>query len=216
MLYEPAQSLTDLALGIVTVALAVLLGRSEAANRHWRAAFWWFGVAALGGAVHHGVFNRWDRAGLISWTVISVIVVVAVSYVLAATVTDVLGPGRAKAFWLLRSLGLAAYLIVAVTGHAGVGAILACESLTMLSVLALWGLAAWRRHPMAPGVIVAVLASGGASGLKAVSPEVTAVIGLDPTSAYHVAQILGTILLYDAVRGRRAVSTEMATSQAPA
>ncbi len=216
MLYEPAQSLTDFALGIVTVTFAVMLSRSDAANRYWRGAFWWFGVAALGGAVHHGVFNRWERAGLISWTIISLIVVVAVSYVLAATVTDVLGPGRARAFWLLRSIGLAAYVVVAMTGHAGVAAILACESLTMLSVLSLWGWATWHRHPMAPGVIVAILASGGASGLKAVSPEVTAMIGLDPTSAYHVAQILGTILLYDAVRGRRPVPTEVAASRAAA
>jgi hypothetical protein len=74
------------------------------------------------------VFNRWERAGQLSWTIISVIVVVAVSYVLAATVADVLGPGRARAFWILRSFGLSAYLVVAVTGHAGVGAILACET----------------------------------------------------------------------------------------
>jgi hypothetical protein len=214
MLFEPAQSLTDLALGIITVTFAARLGRSESANRHWRTAFWWFGVAALAGAVHHGVFNRWERAGLISWTIISMFVVVAVSYVLAATVNDVLGPGRARAFWLLRSVGLVAYLGVAVTGHAGVNAILACESLTMLSVLILWGRAAWQRHPMASGVIVAILASGGASGLKAVSPEVTAMIGLDPTSAYHIAQIVGTILLYDALRGP--VSAKIATSEAPA
>jgi hypothetical protein len=225
VLYEPAQSLTDLALGLITLFLAIRLrqeaiGQAEsqgglrAANRYWRTAFWWFGVAALAGAVHHGVFNRWERAGQISWTIISVIVVVAVSYVLAATVADVLGPGRARAFWILRSFGLSAYLIVAVTGHAGVGAILACESLTMLSVLTLWGWAAWRRHPMAPAMVLAIVTSGGAAGLKALSPRMTEAVGLDPTSIYHLAQILGTVLLYDAVRARRAELAEVSGTRA--
>lgn len=222
MLYEPAQSLTDLALGLITLILVIRL-RQEAvgsavsgigvrtASRHWRTAFWWFGVAALAGAVHHGVFNRWERPGQVSWTIISVIVVVAISYVLAATVADVLGPGRARAFWILRSVGLSAYLVVAVTGHAGVGAILVCESLTMLSVLALWGWAAWRRHPMAPAMVVAILTSGGAAGLKALDPRMTEAIGLDPTSVYHLAQILGTVLLFDAVRFRQAEADVPAT-----
>jgi hypothetical protein len=225
VLYEPAQSLTDLALGLITLTLAIRLRREaigqaesrggfRAANRYWRTAFWWFGFAALAGAVHHGLFNRWERAGEISWTIISVIVVVAVSYVLAATVADVLGPGRARAFWILRSFGLSAYLIVAVTGHAGVGAILACESLTMLSVLALWGWAAWRRHPMAPAMVLAILTSGGAAGLKALSPRMTEAVGLDPTSIYHLAQILGTVLLYDAVRARRAEPAEVPAARA--
>jgi hypothetical protein len=216
VLYEPAQSLTDLALGVVTLTLAVRLGQTATANRHWKAAFWWFGIAALAGAVHHGVLKRWEFAGRISWTVISVIVVLAVSYVLAATVADVLGPGRARAFWMLRSVGLVAYTIVAISGHAGVGAILACESLTILSVLILWGWAAWRHHPMAPTMVLAILASGGASGLKAVDPEVTGWVGLDPTSVYHLAQIVGTVLLYDAVRARRGQPVDVASARATA
>jgi hypothetical protein len=207
VLAQPAQSLTDLAMGVVVVSLAWQLrrapaaesGRTPAAHAYWQAAFWWAGIAALCGAVHHGVIVRSDRWAQVSWAVISIMVVVAVSYLLAATVAEVLGPGRARVFWLLRSLGLFAYVIAAVTGHAGVTAMLTCESLTMLSVLALWGWAAHQRHPMAGPVLLAVLASGAAAGCQSLSPSVTQLIGLDPTSTYHLAQIVGMALLYRAV-----------------
>jgi hypothetical protein len=201
---QPAQSLTDLALGIVVVTLAVQLRRAPTIHRHWLASFWWAGIAALAGAIHHGVVVRWARPAEISWAAISVLVVVAVSYLLAATVLEVLGPGRARVFWLLRSIGLIAYLGAAVSGHAGVTAMLMCESLTMLSVLGLWGRAALHDHPLARPVLIAVLASAGAAGMKAISPDVTGLVCLDPTSTYHLAQILGMVLLYRAI-SRRAV-----------
>jgi hypothetical protein len=201
-------SLTDLALGIVVVALALQLRKVPTVNRHWLSSFWWAGVAALAGAVHHAVVVRWARPAEISWAAISVLIVVAVSYLLAGTVAEVLGPGRSRVFWLLRSLGLVAYLAAAVTGHAGVTAMLTCESLTMLSVLGLWGWAAVHDHPLARPVLVAVLASGGAAGLKALSPDLTAMVGLDPTSAYHLGQILGMVLLYRAVSRPRELAPE--------
>ena len=199
VLAEPAASLTDLALGAVTLVLALRLGRSPAVNGHWRVALWWFGVAAVAGAVHHGVVVRWPQAAEVSWAVISVMVVVAVSFLLAATVAEVLGPGRSRAFWLLRSVGVVAYLIMAATGNAGVATILACEGITMVSVLILWGWAAHQHHPLAGPVLLAIVASGAAAGVKALSPELLRPVGLDPTSAYHLAQIVGMVLLYVAV-----------------
>jgi Family of unknown function (DUF6962) len=201
---QPAQSLTDLALGIVLVTLAVKLRRVPTLHRHWLPSFWWAGIAALAGAVHHGVVVRWARPAEISWAAISVLVVISVSYLLAATVLEVLGPGRVRAFWLLRSIGLVAYLAAAVSGHAGVTAMLMCESLTMTSVLVLWGWAAVHRHPLAPPVLLAILASGAAAGTKVVPPDITGLIGLDPTSTYHLAQIVGMVLLYRAI-GHRTV-----------
>jgi hypothetical protein len=201
VLVQPAQSLTDLALGVVTVVLATRLGRSPAGHGHWQAAFWWFGVAALAGAVHHGVIVRWPQAADVSWTVISVMVVVALSYLLAGTVAEVLGPGRSRAFWLLRSIGLVAYLVIAATGNAGIATILACEGLTMGSVLILWGWAAHRHHPLARPVLIAIAASVVAAATKGLSPELLHPVGMDPTSVYHLAQIAGMALLYMAVSG---------------
>jgi hypothetical protein len=199
VLAQQAQSLTDLALGLVTIALALRL--PARVHKHWRTAFWWFGIAALAGAVHHGFIVRSQQAGDISWAIISVMVVVAVSYMLAATVVEILGPGRSRAFWALRSVGLIAYLVLAASGHAGVGAILACESLTMASILVLWGWAAYRRHPMAPAVIAAMVASGAAAAIKALPEHTGGGIGLDRTALYHLAQIPGMFLLFVAVSG---------------
>ena len=137
-------------------------------------------------------------------------VVVAVSYLLAATVADVLGPGRGRAFWLLRSIGVVAYLTIAATGHAGIATILACEGLTMASVLALWVWAAHRQHPLARAMLVAIVASGAAAAVKALNPDLFSPVGLDPTSAYHLAQIVGMVLLYVAVSGAQRYGVEAA------
>lgn len=128
MLAEPALSLTDLALGLVVVTLAARLGRAQTAHRHWRTSFWWAGIAALGGFVHHGFVAYSQRWAEPSWAVISAMIVVAVSYLLAASVAEVLGPRHHRTFWLLRSVGIVAYVVLAVTGHATINAMLACES----------------------------------------------------------------------------------------
>ena len=199
MLGEPLHSLTDLALGTTAVVLAVRLPPDV--HRHWRSVFWWFGGAALAGAVHHGVIVQWPDVAEVSWALISLAVVVAVSYLLAASVAEVLGPRRARAFWLLRSIGVAAYAAAAATGHAGIGTMLACESVTMASVLVLWLWAAYRDHPLAPAMLLAIAASGSAAAAKLTSAEFLSPTGLDPTSLYHLAQIAGLVLLYLAVAG---------------
>jgi hypothetical protein len=203
MLAEPAESLTDLLLGLVVVWLTLRLRRRPEVNRHWVASFGWAGIAALAGAVHHAVFVRWVRWADVSWAVITVMIVLAVSYLLAGSVAEVLGNGHAREFWLLRSFGRFAYVALAVTGHAGVGSMLTCEALTMVSVVALWLLAAYRRHPLSRPVLLAILASGAAGATQALSQSVTGIIGLDPTSTYHLAQIGGMTLLYWALTRSR-------------
>ncbi len=205
MLSEPASSLTDLALGLVTLWLAVRLQPMPGVHRFWKLTFWWAGFAALAGAVHHGVVTYSDRWAGPSWAVISTMVVVTVSYLLAASVEEVLGPGHGRAFWVLRSVGLVAYVALAVSGRAGVGAILLCEGLTMLCVLALWAKAAHNRHPLAGPVILAIAASGAAAGLRAAPGNLAGLVGLDSTSLYHLAQIPGMVLLFAAVSGMWAV-----------
>ncbi len=191
-------ALTDLALGLVTLCLVRQLPRGGEVSRHWRAAFAWAVGTALAGAVYHGVLVGIPRVNTLSWAVTSIMVVVVMSYLLAASVAQLLGRRRAVVFWLLRSVGLVAYVILAATGHASITAIMWCESLTMASVLGLW-IWAWRRHhPMGRPMLVAIGASIAAAMLRLV-PGAAALAGLDPDSGYHLGQIVGMVLLYHAI-----------------
>ncbi|MEW6582848.1 MAG: hypothetical protein AB1416_08820 [Actinomycetota bacterium] len=203
MLVEPAASLTDLALGLVALVLALRLRAAPGVHPHWTRSFAWASAAALAGAVHHGVVVRSDTWSGPSWAVISGIVVVAISYLLAASVVEVLGEGRSRVFWVLRSGSLIAYAAVAASGRAGIAAILLCEGVTMLAVLALWVMALRRRHPLAWPVAAALVASMGAAAARALPAASEPVPGLDPTSLYHVAQIPGLLLLAWAVAAAR-------------
>jgi len=196
VLVEPLPSLTDLVLGLVTLYLFVRLPRGRPASRYWRAAFLWSAVSALAGAAHHGHFVG-TRFNDLSWAITSSIIVITISFLLAATVIEVLGRNRAAVFWPLRLAGLLAYAVVAATGNAGITAILLCESVTMVSVLALW-IWAWRHdHPMGRPMLVAIGTNIGAAGLRAL-PEG---LPIDPVSAYHLGQIVAMVLLYRAVAG---------------
>jgi hypothetical protein len=115
-------------------------------------------------------------------------------------------------FWVLRSLGLGAYAALAVTGHYGVGAILACEAVTMVAILTLWGLAFHRRHPRAPAMMVALGASIVAGCARAVPANFASVIGLDPISLYHLAQIPAMVLLFAALGGAPAPDVSLGWS----
>jgi len=198
VLVQPVPALTDLALGLVTLCLVRRLPRGGEVSRHWHAAFAWAAGTALAGAAYHGVLVGIPRVNTLSWAVTSIMVVVVVSYLLAASVVQVLGRRRAVVFWLLRSVGLVAYVILAATGHASITAIVWCESLTMTSVLGLW-IWAWRRHhPMGRPMLVAIGVSIAAAMLRLV-PGAAALAGLDPDSGYHLGQIAGMVLLYHAI-----------------
>ena len=202
MLCEPAPAITDLILGLVTLALGMALRGRPDVHRYWRLTYWWSGAAAVAGFFHHGWVTCSDTWAGPSWAVISGMVVIAISYLLAATVIEVLGPGRGRVFWLLRSASLLAYAVVALSGNAGVGAILLCEGVTMIAILALWFMAAARGMPLARHVCVALLASGAAAAFRAMPDAWTEVVGLDPISLYHLAQIPGQVLLARALLTR--------------
>ena len=210
MLAQPLASLTDLALGLVTLELLRRLPRHRDASRYWRAAFAWAAVTALAGAAYHGFLVGRPRVGAVTWAVMSSMVVVVMSFLLAASVMEVLGRGRAVVFWPLRAAGLVAYGVIAATGHSSINAIMWCESLTMASVLALWTWAWLRHHPSGRPVLIAIGVSIAAALFRLV-PGAAALVGLDPDSAYHLGQIVGIVLLYRAVAragGRQKVAAQ--------
>lgn len=199
VLSEPASSLTDLLLAGVAAWLALGLRRRDDLSPHWYRAFAWTAGAAFAGSIHHGFVTGSDRWDSPSWAIVTFLVVVAISYLLAASVDEVLGPGHATAFWILRSASLVAYVAVAVTVGASIGAILLCEGITMMAVLSLWWMALRRDHPRARAVAVAIVASMAAAAIRAAPPGLVEPTGLDPTSLYHLAQIPGLVLLARAV-----------------
>lgn len=206
MLSEPAASLTDLFLGAVIVILALAL-RDADVHRYWMRTLWWAAAAALAGAVHHGVVTDFATWAGPSWALISGMVVITISFTLAASVHDVLGPGHQSTFWLLRSASIAAYAALAAFGYYGIATILACEGVTMVTILVLWGLALRRGHPRAPAMLLALGASILAGAVRALPDDVSAIIGLDPTSLYHLVQIPGVVLLYLALSATPALAT---------
>jgi hypothetical protein len=198
VLVQPLASLTDLALGLVSLALAPRVPRAVPGGRYWRAAFAWTAAVALIGAVYHGYLTG-GPSGEVTWAVMSVMVVVVMSYLLAATVIAVLGPTRAIVFWPLRLIGFLAYAVIAALGHPSIEAIMYCESLTMACVVGLWVWAAWRRHPAGRAVLLAVGVSIVGALFRLV-PGASDLLHIDQDSAYHIGQVVGMVLLYRAVR----------------
>src|SRR4051812_48653742 len=112
MLSQPAPALTDLVLGLVALSLT-MRAASAGVSRSWRTMLGWAAAAALAGAVHHGVVTRSERWAGPSWALISAMVVITISCALSASVDDVLGPGRRRVFWALRTASLVAYGVLA-------------------------------------------------------------------------------------------------------
>jgi hypothetical protein len=139
----------------------------------------------------------------VSWAIVSSMVVVVMSFLLAASVIEVLGRSRAIVFWPLRLVGLVAYAVFAVTGHASIAAIMWCESITVACVLGLWVWAAAHGHPKARPMLIAIGASIAAAMFRLV-PGLSGLVGLEPDSAYHLAQIAGMVLLFTAASGSTA------------
>ena len=200
VLLQPMASLTDLALGLVTLYLALRVPRNVEGARYWRATFAWAAVTALIGAVYHGFLTGVPGTGEVTWAVMSTMVVLVMSFLLAASVVQVLGRSRAIVFWPLRLLGFAAYAVVAATGHPSITAIMWCESLTMACVIGLWVWGWLRGHPSGRAMLVAIGVSI-AAGLLRLVPGAAALLRLDPDSAYHIGQIIGMVLLFRAVAG---------------
>ena len=198
MLLQPLASLTDLALGLVSLDLAPRLPRDVEGAKYWRAAFYWAAATALIGAVYHGFLVGRPTYGEITWAVMSTMVVVVMSYLLAAAVVQVLGRSRAIVFWPLRLIGFVAYAIIAATGHPSIMAIMYCESVTMACVIGLWVWAWWRGHPAGAAMLVAIGVSI-VGALFRLIPGATGLLHVDPDSAYHIGQIVGMVLLARAV-----------------
>jgi len=199
---EVAAGVTDLVLGAVLLGCALRLRLAPGVHRYWALMFWTAGAGAFAGTVHHLVFHSPPLASDLSWVVVGVLVAVAISYLLAATATELVDPRTARVFIWLRVGGLLAYLVVIST--LGVGRtmpLVLSESVTMASIVALWLYGLYKGHPRARRMLVGIAVSA-LSALAMVLPAQQAIrahTGLDARSLQHLAQIPGVLLLCHAL-----------------
>ncbi|MCH8296764.1 MAG: hypothetical protein IH873_01725 [Chloroflexi bacterium] len=202
-LVEPASSLTDFALGILALMAAGRLSSRVTADSNWRWFFAWIGIAGLWGGFHHGFIIGHETLAAISWSAIILLVAVAISYLLAASVNSVLGKGRGHPLLVVRFISLAVFSLLVVSGNATVITLILTEGLAMALVIALW-VHAWQKEQPGVGlVLAAIMVSMLAAALKASSVQFN--LGgweFDPNSLYHVAQMPGLLLLLIAIRRR--------------
>lgn len=88
-LVEPASSLTDFALGMLALMIAGMLRPTQTGDADWRWFFVWIGIAGLWGGFNDDFIVGHETAAAFSWPAISLIVAVAISYLLAASVNTV-------------------------------------------------------------------------------------------------------------------------------
>ena len=202
-LVEPASSLTDFALGILALMAAGRLSSRVTADSNWRWFFVWIGIAGLWGGFHHGFIIGHETLAAISWSAIILLVAVAISYLLAASINSVLGKGRGHPLLVVRAISLAVFFLLVVSGNATVITLMLTEGLAMALVIALW-VHAWQKEQPGVGlVLAAIMVSMLAAALKASSVQFN--LGgweFDPNSLYHVAQMPGLLLLLIAIRRR--------------
>jgi hypothetical protein len=147
-----------------------------------------------------------DSVAQISWSAISLLVAIAISHLLAASVDSVLGKGQGNPLLAVRAISLTVFFLMVISGNATVVTLVLTEGLTMAMVVGLW-VHAWQKEQPGVGlVLAAIMVSLLAAGLKASSFQFT--LGgweFDPNSLYHLAQIPGLFLLVAAIQQRAGV-----------
>lgn len=190
--------MTDLVFGLVMSGCALSVRRAQqfrVRHRYWEATYWLGAASAFIGVTHHLVFDKPQLAADLSWIAVGIALCLSLSALLAATAVETLSPSTARTVIRIRSVGLVGYAIFAATGRGNLGALLACESITMLAVIALW-VAARNDHPQAPRVLVGMVLMAAAT--VAFTPPGLALGGwvhVDSGSFEHLLQIPGMMLL---------------------
>jgi hypothetical protein len=215
-LVEPASSLTDFLLGIIAIGAALALPGKGQTQLSWRCTFASIGIAAVMGGVHHGFLEPYETIARASWSAISLVVAIGLSFLLAATVATVLGEGKGRVLLAVRTASLVASLVLAILGRATIATLLITEGLVMVMVVLLW-VHAWRLGFPRVGLVLAAIGTSMLAGVVRGSSLHLVFAGwvFDPNALYHLAQIPGVVLLYVAVRQREQALERGAAKQPP-
>jgi hypothetical protein len=194
-LIEPAAAVTDYLLALIAACMAVSLLRSPSVDRYWAFASFSIALGALVGGIYHGHIVEGDRADE-TWTLITIIVAVTVSFLLAATVNSVLGSEKNRLWMTLRLVSLGGFVLLALAGHGGLQTFFYLESVSMLAVLGIWVYAWQRGQEGASLILAAIFVSGVASVFRFLPVGFEAGWHWDNDAIYHIAQIPGLLILY--------------------
>jgi Family of unknown function (DUF6962) len=198
---EVRAGVTDLVLGAVLAGSGVRLVRTAGVHRYWALTFLSAGAGSLVGAAHHLLFAGSPRASDLSWLAVGVLVAVAISYLLAASATELLDPRPARLVIRLRVAGLLAYLTATVV--AGIGRatpLVLSEAITMAAIVGLWLYGLRARHPGAGRMVAGIAACALSAAFFLVPAGVlTRTVGLDASSLQHLGQIPGLLLIVQVV-----------------
>jgi hypothetical protein len=214
---DVAAGLTDLLLGGVLLGCALRLRAMPWVHRYWVYALATAGLGAWAGTLHHLVFAGSPRSANLSWVAVGVLVATGISYLLAGTAVELLPPRIARIFIQVRIAGLIVYVIVIST--IGVGRslpLVLSESVTMASIVGLWGYALYLKQPRAARMVVAMTTCGLSAAVLAVPPSIGSHLGMDGRSLQHLAQIPGVLLLYRATAMDLTARPNLAVSAAAA
>lgn len=195
---DAVSAVTDLALGAVAACLWwALLGRPGRGGL-WSPVFGLVAVAALGGAVFHSFTSRDEASGETLWNLIGLALVLSLGFLAAASLAATVAnpPAWVQAAVPVASGGL--YVVLAAVGSGGPEGVALASAPANVATVVLWLRALARRHPRAPAVLVAMVASGLAAAARAGAVAADSA-ALHPDGVYHLAQIPGLVLLYLAV-----------------
>lgn len=201
---EVAAGVTDLLLAAVLAGCAAWLWQAPGVHRYWALMLATAGAGGLAGAAHHLVFAGSRRSSDLSWVAVGVLVALAISYMLAATATELLDRRVARLFIGLRVAGLVAYLVALVVAGIGRTApLVVSESLTMAAIVGLWAYALVAGDPRAASMLAAIAACAASAVVFAVPAGTLAgTVGLGAPALQHLTQIPGVLLLARAVANR--------------
>lgn len=187
--------LIDIPFGAVLLGCALWLRTVPGVHHYWVLTTGFGGVSALLGAAYHLVLQDPDWLATTSWVVTAVLLIIALSYMLAASAMDVLGPEPTRIVLVVRTVGLAAYLVAVCFGYTGTGPLVTCEALTMAGIVGMWCYAAYTGHPRGRPMVTGILVSALSSACFIVPADTWAEIDLTAGAVSHLVQIPGFILI---------------------
>lgn len=197
MITEPITMLTDYAIAIEALVMALLLfrrGRGQTAIQLWGVAFAAVAVAAaLGGTCHGFVLQLGDETSRSFWKAMMYALGVASFCMLAATVVSLL-PHRSQRWWFV-AIGLKLVVYLGWIGENNYGYAIA-DYLSAMAIVLLLQLRAVSGYGQASAmwIIAGVVVSFAAVGVEVAQP--TLFEPLSYNDLYHLVQMVGLYLFY--------------------